>query len=88
MGRSGERGSGISVLPARYDDDDDDDDDFIYTLLLGYFKFPDKCFGFRLELVDEFTEFVSSAFRPFIGHHQRMFARVNSVFYEKKKKKN
>ena len=24
-GRSGERGSGISVLPARYDDDDDDD---------------------------------------------------------------
>ena len=27
IGRSGERGSGISVLPARYDDDDDD----IYT---------------------------------------------------------
>ena len=26
IGRSGERGSGISVLPARYDDDDDDDD--------------------------------------------------------------
>ena len=25
VGRSGERGSGISVLPARYDDDDDDD---------------------------------------------------------------
>ena len=24
IGRSGERGSGISVLPARYDDDDDD----------------------------------------------------------------
>ena len=32
IGRSGERGSGISVLPARYDDDDDDDDDddFLY----------------------------------------------------------
>ena len=29
IGRSGERGSGISVLPARYDDDDDDD---FYTL--------------------------------------------------------
>ena len=28
IGRSGERGSGISVLPARYDDDDDDDDLF------------------------------------------------------------
>ena len=27
IGRSGERGSGISVLPARDDDDDDDDDD-------------------------------------------------------------
>ena len=26
IGRSGERGSGISVLPALYDDDDDDDD--------------------------------------------------------------
>ena len=25
IGRSGERGSGISVLPARYDDDDDED---------------------------------------------------------------
>ena len=26
IGRSGERGSGISVLPARDDDDDDDDE--------------------------------------------------------------
>ena len=25
IGRSGERGSGISVLPTRYDDDDDDE---------------------------------------------------------------
>ena len=32
IGRSGERGSGISVLPARYDDDDDDDD---YHLVLS-----------------------------------------------------
>ena len=29
IGRSGERGLGISVLPARHDDDDDDDDLFI-----------------------------------------------------------
>ena len=29
IGRSGERGSGISVLAARHDDDDDDDDDEI-----------------------------------------------------------
>ena len=27
IGRSGERGSGISVRAARHDDDDDDDDD-------------------------------------------------------------
>ena len=27
IGKSGERGSGISVLPAQHDDDDDDDDD-------------------------------------------------------------
>ena len=35
IGRSGERGSGISVLAARYNDDDDDDDDdddmYIYS---------------------------------------------------------
>ena len=31
IGRSGERGSGISVLPARYDDDDD----FFYNDGLG-----------------------------------------------------
>ena len=29
-GRSGEKGSGISVLVARHDDDNDDDDDEIY----------------------------------------------------------
>ena len=29
IGRSGERGSGISVQAARHDDDDDDDDDEI-----------------------------------------------------------
>ena len=29
IGKSGERGSGISVLPARHDDDDDDDDIYI-----------------------------------------------------------
>ena len=34
IGRSCKRGSGISVLPALYDDDDDDDI-YIYFLLLG-----------------------------------------------------
>ena len=42
-------------------------------------SFPDKCFGFRLELVDELTEIVPSAFGPFIGHHQRMFASIKIV---------
>ena len=35
IGRSGERGSGISVQPARYDDDDDDDDDIYAASLVG-----------------------------------------------------
>ena len=38
------------------------------------FKFPEKCFIFRLELVDEFTEIVPSTFEPFIGHHKVLFA--------------
>ena len=38
IGRSGERGSGISVLPARYDDDDDDDDEIFNANRLSYLK--------------------------------------------------
>ena len=34
-------------------------------------------------MVDEFTEIVQSAFGPFIGHHQRFFASVKSVFFQK-----
>ena len=37
IGRSGERGSGISVLPARYDDDDDI---YIYIYTLGGSRIP------------------------------------------------
>ena len=43
--------------------------------------FPDKCFGFRLELVDEFTKIVLSTFGPFIGHHQELFVCVESIFF-------
>ena len=32
IGRSGERGSGISVLAARHDDDDDDDEGCLITV--------------------------------------------------------
>ena len=32
IGRSGERGSGISVLAARHDDDDDDDDEDLHVV--------------------------------------------------------
>ena len=45
IGRSGEIGSGISVLPARYDDDDDDDDDDYeraITKITGMNKFSEK----------------------------------------------
>ena len=39
IGRSGERGSGISVLPARDDDDDDDDERLFYAWrLISYIE--------------------------------------------------
>ena len=36
IGRSGERGSGISVLAARHDDDDDDNDIYVYVCVCVY----------------------------------------------------
>ena len=53
---------------------------YIY-IYKGPFKFTDKCLGFRLELVDQFTKIVPSAFGPFIGHHQELLACVKSVFF-------
>ncbi len=38
-GRSGERGSGISVLAARHDDDDNDDDDSYFHCLFDGVRF-------------------------------------------------
>ena len=46
---------------------------------LAPFKFPDKCLGFGLELVDKFTEIVRCAFGPYIGHHQPLL-----MAYERK----
>ena len=53
---------------------------FVFILLLK-FMFPDKCFGFRLELVDEITEIVPSTFGAFIDHHQGLLACVKIVFF-------
>ena len=53
---------------------------FVNIILLG--SFPDMCFGFRLEFVDEFTEIVPSTFGPFIGHHQGLFASTKIVFFK------
>ena len=58
IGRSGERGSGISVLAARHDDDDDDDDDmyvknynaFLYLHIKDYVRL-DKGFYIMLFFV-------------------------------------
>ena len=49
IGRSGERGSGMSVLPARYDDDDDDYISIFIVILsisntIGYILKREKCF--------------------------------------------
>ena len=38
------------------------------------------CLGFRLELVDEFTKIVPTAFGPFIGPHQGLLACIKIVF--------
>ena len=43
-------------------------------------SFPNKYFGFRLKLVDEFTEIILSVFGPFKGHHQGLFAYVKMFF--------
>ena len=55
IGRSGERGSGISVLPARYDDDDEKKFSFSFKVSLSIFsceillvfrlKRPQSCFS-------------------------------------------
>ena len=64
IGKSGERGSGISVLPARHDDDDDDDDDddkqliCFYTVewieVLQFFSFTVKHVVVLLPITDSF----------------------------------
>ena len=43
--------------------------------------FSDKCIGFRLNLVNEFTNIVPSNFEDFIGHHQVLFACFKTVLY-------
>ncbi len=35
IGRSGERGSGISALAARHDDDDDDDENILCVFVIA-----------------------------------------------------
>ena len=61
IGRSGERGSGISVLPARYDDDDDGN-----MIFLSFFEFflPFFLLSIRLSLFCLFLSFLAS-FLPF-----------------------
>ena len=53
---------------------------------LNPFKFLDKCLGFRLELVDEFTKIVLNAFGHFIEFYQVLpfRARVGLVAMEMK----
>ena len=51
-------------------------------ILLGSFQVSCKVFLFlSLELVNEFTEFVSSTFGIFIGFHQGLFTIVNNTMH-------
>ena len=55
IGRSGERGSGMSVMAARHDDDaataddDDDDDDDCISTLVGYLM-PEPFYAYVLNI--------------------------------------
>ena len=79
IGRSVERGSGISVLPARYDDDDDDD----MTFWLVHSVIPIKCNmnlhweGFVFWKLKQSTHYGFCYFKK----------KKKTDFYEKKKKK-
>ena len=63
IGKSGERGSGISVLPARHDDDDDD----IYIYIYIY-KVPSICFltFFRMAILLIVHTWNSSPLRSYL----------------------
>ena len=61
IGRSGERGSGISVLAARDDDDDDDDDDIVY---------PNK----TIMLYNHFIYFISKVWKTTCRWHFRIYS--------------
>ena len=61
IGRSGERGSRISVLPARHDDDDDDDDEILqYSLVSSIFlsRFSFFCWFFYIQYSQKLTNFL------------------------------
>ena len=80
IGRSGERGSGISVLPARYDDDDDDLS--IYFCIYP-FQLPNWFYSIRRELVDEtpITTCYPSTFYPILGNHQGcVYCKIDVTF--------
>ena len=53
---------------------------FLYNFIGILSSFLTSVCGFGLELVDAFTKIVLNAFRPFIGHHQRLFANVEIFF--------
>ena len=57
IGRSGERGSGISVLPARYDDDDDDDDDDEILAAYDYFEFYQYIGSWNIDKATKYEKF-------------------------------
>ena len=92
IGRSGERGSGISVLPARYDDDDDDiyanfikhNRQFMFTyFLLDPFEFPYYFYRILGELIYVLSIVVCipSTFCPTLGHHQgRIYYKSDVTF--------
>ena len=68
IGRSGERGSGISVLPARYDDDDDEIHHGKFSVVISCLNFRDKAWWFffikGFQTIVFIFIVISSTFRP------------------------
>ena len=70
---SGERGSGISVLPARHDDDDDDFSNYIYMFIYNHLS----SFSYILMV---FFFFIFHLFLLFYSTRTLMIHSINNTF--------
>ena len=73
IGKSGERGSGISVLAARHDDDDDNDDDLIILLVYNEYFYDCLDLSRLIIIVTAITAWVGKVFMGECLHKNSFF---------------